>query len=904
MTLVILLLAFAAQCFAGAGPDPRAVARWNAGWRHPQAGWIVVHIEGEPYERGLQHGHLLAPEIAGYVRALAEYYGPQAPALAWDQTRRLVNALFLRGFTAEQLEEMKGIAEGAAAEGAKFGQRPIDLVDVAALNAANELDSLDQALDATPTGVENLRARPAPRRGPALPAKPRRQHPQRCSAFAAVGPATRDGKIVFGHITMFDLYPANYYNVWIDIQPSKGYRFAMQTSPGGMHSGMDYSINAAGILLSETTLDQTALARAGIPLAARIRNAEQYADSIEKAAEMLTRDGNGLSTTEWILADIRRNEIALLTLGTNKSKLYRSSRNEWIADAPGFYWSDNNIKDLEVRLQTIPGVDGQPSALGAYAPSHRDAVWLRLYDSRKGTIDADFGRQMLTTPEIVAAWAVDAKYTTSALAAEFETWASFGPPVGAIWRPSAKEQQTFSAVKPLLSNPWTILGAGAPQGPGEVRPVDRPNLLKKPAADRPAAKAVREPAWHGTVIPAGDADIWLTTAFANYERIVGLERDLRRKSESGELRPDDRDELGVELSYYRSIYAHGARAGRDFPLADTHASVRDENWYGVATGKGVLLLHTLRGILGAGTFDRLMDQYGSANAGKPVTAADFEAFLEKGTGRRLSSVFDWWLHNTGLPHLAILGVKTVPDGGRWKTTVGFDVSRIGAMLPVPVTVETGAGEETAQEILDAQHTHVTITTDSRPERVIADKYGLAARNNGPPFTILTFDSELEQTLIAYGTSDEETGNREAARSLQQSLRRREHNIQPAMKPDREVSDQDLRSHHVVLVGRPATNSLSARFADRFPVRFGTQSFDVRDDVYADPESAVIAAIENPLNPRYSMVLAAGLSGLGTLQVMPRFEEEFLGYSQVVVLPHGGEEDDMVAPVKELTRDVE
>jgi hypothetical protein len=96
MTFVILLLAFAAQCFAGGGPDPRAVARWNAGWRYPQAGWIVVHIEGEPYERGLQHGHLLAPEIAGYVRALAEYYGPQAPAPAWDQTRRLVNALFLK----------------------------------------------------------------------------------------------------------------------------------------------------------------------------------------------------------------------------------------------------------------------------------------------------------------------------------------------------------------------------------------------------------------------------------------------------------------------------------------------------------------------------------------------------------------------------------------------------------------------------------------------------------------------------------------------------------------------------------------------------------------------------------------------------------------------------------------
>jgi hypothetical protein len=53
-----------------------------------------------------------------------------------------------------------------------------------------------------------------------------------------------------------------------------------------------------------------------------------------------------------------------------------------------------------------------------------------------------------------------------------------------------------------------------------------------------------------------------------------------------------------------------------------------------------------------------------------------------------------------------------------------------------------------------------------------------------------------------------------------------------------------------------------------------------------------------------MVLAAGLSGLGTLQIMPQFEEESLGYSPVVVLPHGGEEDDLVAPLKELSRDVQ
>ena len=38
------------------GIDPNTVQRHGKGYRYNQAGWIVVHIEGEPYERGVQHG--------------------------------------------------------------------------------------------------------------------------------------------------------------------------------------------------------------------------------------------------------------------------------------------------------------------------------------------------------------------------------------------------------------------------------------------------------------------------------------------------------------------------------------------------------------------------------------------------------------------------------------------------------------------------------------------------------------------------------------------------------------------------------------------------------------------------------------------------------------------------------
>jgi hypothetical protein len=136
---------------------------------------------------------------------------------------------------------MKGIADGATAAGARFESRPVDLVDIVALNSWPEFETLDSALRATPTGLEGLRF-------PQQPLKPMpASKPMHCSAFAATGPATRDGKVVFGHITMFGLYPSLFYNVWLDIKPTAGHRVLIQSYPGGIQSALDYNMNDAGI---------------------------------------------------------------------------------------------------------------------------------------------------------------------------------------------------------------------------------------------------------------------------------------------------------------------------------------------------------------------------------------------------------------------------------------------------------------------------------------------------------------------------------------------------------------------------------------------------------------------------------------------------------------------------------
>src|SRR4051812_41585992 len=101
--LLFLPSALAAEPFR---PDPATVRRSGPAYRYPQAGWAVVHIEGEPYDRGYQHGQLLAAEIAGYVKVLARTASAAAPADGWKHLRTLVGAAFLRKLDRELLEEM------------------------------------------------------------------------------------------------------------------------------------------------------------------------------------------------------------------------------------------------------------------------------------------------------------------------------------------------------------------------------------------------------------------------------------------------------------------------------------------------------------------------------------------------------------------------------------------------------------------------------------------------------------------------------------------------------------------------------------------------------------------------------------------------------------------------------
>jgi hypothetical protein len=783
---------------ASHAPDPLGVQRHGPGYRYTQAGWVVVHIEGAPYDRGYQHGRILAPEIVGYLKCFAQQQSGKAPEEGWRATRTLVNALFLRKFDPEYLEEMKGIADGAAAAGAKFDGRAIDLVDIAAINCWAEIDTLDGALEATPTGLEGRRF---PGERPKKMPPPPDGH---CSAFAATGPATADGKIVFGHITMFGLPAANFYNVWLDVKPARGHRVVMQSFPGGIQSGMDYYITDAGLMVSETTITQTRFNKDGLTLASRIRKAVQYAESIDQIVEHLTKENNGLYTNEWLIGDCKTNEIAMLQLGTAKFRLSRSSKGEWFGDTPGFYWGCNNTKDLDLRLETIPAVTGRPANL-VWHPSDRDKTWQRLYHQYKGKIDENFAKLAFTTPPLAAYHSLDAKYTTSDMTKRLQTHALFGPPLGRTWLPTDDEKKTYPDVRPLVSHPWTVLTAAEPPTSKSARVADLPDKVgdDEGAADEPPTV----PAWYGTILPKTDGDVWLAAAFAEYERIVALEHALVKRSPGGKLSATDRDRLALELHAHRVAFT-GSGGPRPVTLSAVRRDDKDNEWYRRAVGKGVWVMSELRSQMGPVKFDDAMESFGRAHAGKAVSSDEFQKHVERATKKDLAAFFGDWVRSDKLP--------------------------------------------TESDVLLV--------------------------------TVRSFLSDLEHSLIVYGTADEEAANRDAATVLQQALRAHGPNITVAVKADTAITPEDRQRNNLLLIGRPETNRVTAGVTNG-SIRWGPRSFTVRDDTYANANSAVAYAVPN--GEGHSAVVIAGLGAAATRDAAVRFTSVLKHAATAVVLPVRG-----------------
>ena len=360
LRIASLLIALALPLLAkDASNDPRL----KQSFRQPEKnGWTFVHLEGTPAQVGFQHGYLLAPEIEDMLKvsALEESHEDKKD---WQFFRDAARTMMWPHIEQEYREELQGIADGANAKGVK-----LDLWDVVALNAAEEWEYYVKQYDKQ-HGIQSAASLVAP---------------EHCSAFVATGSYTKDGKIVIAHNNWTSYMDGQRWTIIFDIVPAKGNRMLMDGLPGSIHSADDFVVNSAGIAITETTIGHfSGYDPNGIPEFVRARKAAQYSASIDDFARIMKEGNNGGYANNWLLADVKNNEIASLELGLKNVTLERKKDG---------YIVGSNFPVNEKLILEETDFDTKDMSLSANA---RHVRWEQLMAENKGKIDVAAAQRFL-----------------------------------------------------------------------------------------------------------------------------------------------------------------------------------------------------------------------------------------------------------------------------------------------------------------------------------------------------------------------------------------------------------------------------------------------------------------------------------------------------------------------------
>ena len=488
----IQLFSFSGKCFKQQIEVQSTDSNYyGKGYRYNIQGWVYIHIEGTPYERGYQYGYLAAPEILDMIYRWSNWvhnikFIKRMPVKNtsltydkisekwWELCKFIAFKNFWSQYPEEYKDEIKGIADGVRARAGKVHGRLIDYKDILTLNEMQECFNiltnplkrfhmfrglsnnnifLKQILLSVFDSENNFDA-------------------GHCSAFIATGDATTNGQIVVAHSSYF---PPNYIpercNFILDITPSEGYRFLMTCPPGSIWSNEDYYQNEKGIVIVETSFIQGPWKKKGIPVGVRARKAIQYSDSIDDVIRFFKEGNNGLFPNEWLIGDTKTGEIASLELALHNTPVRRTFN--------GFYWSANLPKNKKVQHELYGLKSRIPyfSKILSWSIHYRDIAFEEVKREYYGKIDVDSAKKIMST-EPICNMTTDCKITDSNLIKDLGLWLYMGNPNGEEWiaKPSLKKK--LDGLTDLPGAGWLRI-YGCNSTPNDIAYIQELNTAEK-----------------------------------------------------------------------------------------------------------------------------------------------------------------------------------------------------------------------------------------------------------------------------------------------------------------------------------------------------------------------------------------------------------------------------------------
>jgi tetratricopeptide (TPR) repeat protein len=263
----------------------------------------------------------------------------------------------------------------------------------------------------------------------------------------------------------------------------------------------------------------------------------------------------------------------------------------------------------------------------------------------------------------------------------------------------------------------------------EIAGLAGPSITEK-TNYRLLANAIAHQWWGVSVSPETKDDWWLTDGFSRYSEAMYVENAAGAAG---------LEEAVKDMSV-------GALAYDTVPLSSaSKLDIFSTEFQSLATDKGAMILHMLRGVLGEDKYNKTMREFATQYAGKPASMDDFKTIAEKNYGDQLTWFFSQWLDSTGAPEFKVkyttyrLGGAAAQNpkdakepGFRVTGEISQDLDLF--RMPVDIKIDTDGKTENKKIEVVGTNSPFSIETFGRPRRISID----------PDHEVLTNSSDVKQ----------------------------------------------------------------------------------------------------------------------------------------------------------------
>jgi hypothetical protein len=292
-------------------------------------------------------------------------------------------------------------------------------------------------------------------------------------------------------------------------------------------------------------------------------------------------------------------------------------------------------------------------------------------------------------------------------------------------------------------------------------------------------------------------------------------------------------------------YAVGVPPSRDYPLREFEGKETELDGQ-IGYGKGSMVFHMLRRVVGKDLFFGILRQFAMQYGGRQASWEDIKRTFEEASGQGLDGFFSQWLDRPGGPQLKLENVKVQPNSNGY--IVSGEVVQEGEVyhLLLPIEVDEGSGKRRLFLEVSKRRSPFSVEVSRIPLKLTLDPDDQVFRRLYPEEITPALNALLEDREKIFIVSDQ--GDDESRKIYLELAKRAKGQKGGEILSIREVTEEKLRNSSVMLLGEGWRGSILSKLILNIPkpIDYREGSFSVKGDRVDEAEESLLLTFPNPL----------------------------------------------------------